>query len=200
MNFYDEVKKASGLPDKGQALRTLIDAWREKSPLVGEVVTGRTSFADLVEPVVAENLEIRFPYFRGDVCRSEEYQREAKALTEHLKGLISLDRWVAEGRLLSYMHLAAPVRLSKLVVGAMFSIPVAWSLIPFVIRYHDGLSDLTDLPSFLVWGVLGGCALATLQFLMSAPEHIARRKELAQRVRSHAEFLDRTIREIYPLG
>jgi len=204
--FYSQVWEAVALPeyvDRKQTLRTLIDIWKQKAPIVADVLAGRYSFEQVVEPLVKENLRIRFPYFHNGACCSGEYQREAASASERLKDVLSLDDWVVMGRFPSYMHMASPVKFPKFQFGMMFSIPMIVALIMFAIDYYSEASineaafGVEMFLAFLKRGAIGGLGLATFQLLMSAPMYFSYRRDLARNVLKKAQFLDRTLREAY---
>ncbi|TSC84438.1 MAG: hypothetical protein G01um101417_244 [Parcubacteria group bacterium Gr01-1014_17] len=206
--FYSSVREAVSLPeyvDRRQSLFNLVEIWKQKAPVVNEVLLGRYTFEQVVEPLVKENLRIRFPYFHNNACCSKKYQREAESTTEHLKNVLSLDDWIIMGRIPSYIHMASPVRFPKFQFGMTFLIPVIAAMVIFAIGYYSETQinkavfnlgmNLGMFLTFLKWGILGGLGFASFQLLLSAPMYYSSRRDLARQVLVKAQFLDRTLRE-----
>lgn len=191
-NFYSDVEQLISLPaiDKKQALRYLIDHWKQNSPVVYNVVDGRCTFEQIVSPVVKENLRLR-PFFNDGACCSEKYQYEAAKIKEQLVGILPLREFVMVWRAPVCVDLCDPVRSRKLGYLMFFLLPLIVAMILFKTS-----ADAVDFFTYLKHGFTAGVFLELIP-LMSDLGYCWDRQRIAGVLLDRAKFLDRTISEAY---
>lgn len=190
MDFYDQVLEACNLPafvDKKATFRTLFAEWEAKNPVVQEVIQGKTTFEDLVTPVVEENLRIRFLCYNRGYCSSAEFKESVKKL----KGVLSLSEYRRGFSIIS-LEEAPNFFWAFLVIG--FSIVLESLVLPFFfIGFHE-----VKISDFFVPAVLGGLFgfFCLLLGFHSEITYFRFRRDVAREVLEKAKFLDKVVQEV----
>lgn len=190
INAYSRVCKELGLPecaDKKKNLRTLIETWKQKSPVVADVLAGRYTFEEIVKPIVKENFRVRFPYYFNGACRSKEFQEQAKKLEERLKDVYLLGWWVT-----------STVEFPKFMFFMPFGMTVIASLVMFWMFISDArtesMANIRTFFQFLAWGTFLGALLGS-SFAFGQGWMTERRHKYARYALADACRLDRALRE-----
>ena len=195
-DFYSAVQEAVSFngDDRDKALHDLIETWKQKAPVVADVLAGRDSFEQIVKPLVEENLYASFPCSRKAARSSEEFRRETKSIAKRLDDVIPFDGWLV-GPFPNYDLMTSDLVCPKFLFGLFSLYPLICALGFFAIGYYDRFFALGMLLTCLKWGALVSLTLTSMQLVASAWMYFGIRRSLARQVRSKAQFLDRTLRE-----
>lgn len=192
-DFYSDAHELAKLPNyvnREQALRDLVAIWKRKSPIVADVLAGRDSFEKIVEPIVKENLRIRFPYYLNGACSSEEYQRRAKEIEGRLQGVLSFEEEIILGRFPNRLCLAEPVKFPTRKACMAFLTPVLAAIAAFVFNNYREAGSGVGLSTFLGLGIIIGLLAMTQMFLVGETSYYNTRRVFASCVLARAQFLD----------
>ncbi|MBI2054733.1 MAG: hypothetical protein HYT39_01385 [Candidatus Sungbacteria bacterium] len=181
--FYDWVCQAINLPnyvDKRQALTTLVSRWAVKYPLIAEAMAGRASFEKTVEPIVSENLKIR--YLRYGACASESFRGKAGEIAEKVKDVFYL-RGIAEHRVFPYVEYFT-------ILAVPLSIMLGLLLLSLKMQVFRPEIELWLVKQLLFWGTVVIFCFWLLLCLTSEYGITRGRQEAAKIITCQARFLD----------
>lgn len=182
--FLEQLQELENMPeyiDKDQARHNLTNAWIKKSSVVAEVATNKTSLETILDPLVQENLRLKFPYYNG-ACQGKQFEQLGEDISNKLGNLLplSVPYWGA-GRGPSTATITAPVSFPwPGIVGAFLPLSLVFSLCS---------------RSFIIGPVVAIVVGLLLAWLIHGT-YIQERKELALKTQELAQWLNRVIQEV----
>ena len=195
MNWLETICYALRLPwyvDKTTALGRISDKMAEKFVIVRELLAERTTFEATIEPIVRENIKIKFP--RYGAASSEDFQRKAKGVSKLV------------GEILSLGYLSRPHVFPYYFVSVFLNIPLILLLvITIVIWGFSGWKPPAEFyakifnPQFTPWVLakwvlIVNCSWGVFFFFTAIlpPERcgFSQRCEAAEKLLNDARFLD----------
>ncbi len=201
MSLLDLLQQVVRLPEytHQDAIRGIVTEWRQKSPLVEEVVSGQTTFETAISALVAENSKLRYFNRRGDACNTPQFEAVAKETERRFAGILPLISYRGCGRSgLTVDDLTSTFDFSRSVCRTFkFTIPVVLSVILLI---WAGLSYFSDqrMWAFGKWALLGGIGFGLFisfgQLTGGYLTRLSERRALAEKTLERARFLDRILK------
>jgi hypothetical protein len=199
-SLYDLLQEVIRLPKymHDDAVKNIVSEWRRNSPLVDEVVSGKTTFERAIAALVEENKHITY-LNRKDACNTPQFEAMAKETATKFAGILPLMsyRFVARADVVE-CHLTETVDFSKSVwssvklnVGmALLALSLIWVGISYFI--------LKELFAYWSWVIVGGIGfglfLSVGQLLVGYSQYLSDRRALAEATLQRARFLDAMIK------
>ena len=195
-SLLDLLQEVSNLPEymRDDAVKNIVGEWRRKSPLVNEVVNGRTTFEEAIVALIEENRQLRYLNRKG-VCNSPRFETMAKETETKFAGILPLVsyRFVPRASVVEH-HLTETVDFGQ----------TAWRTVKFnvgmalvaVLPVWGGFSYFAakELFAYWQWAIVGGIGfglfLSVGQLLVGYPQYLSDRRALAETTLQRAKFLD----------
>lgn len=195
--LFDTLQQIMYLPDylRKDAMKNAVAHWREKSPLIDEVASGQTTFEQAVTAIVEENRRLRFFSYRDNVCNSPKFELIAKDVNERVGPILPLgdSQFIPRGGIITW-DLRSSIDFPSW-VKANLKFHVGLCTVA-VLAVWLGLSIFAsrDLFAYWPWAIGAGVALGLLLsagwLLFGYPDHLSRRRELAEKTLDRAKQLD----------
>lgn len=193
-SLLDTLREVSNLPEymRADALKNVVAVWRRRSSLVEDVVSGNTTFENVVSALVEENGRLRF--FGKGICNSPHFEEIAKETEQRIAGVLPLTSWSFKPRSMTLLDLREPVSFVNQLLWCMkFNFGtglgtsfVLWALVSYFVE--------PKVVAYWHWALGYGAGFATfittLQVLFGYPGYLAERRGLAQRTMRDAKYLD----------
>ena len=198
-SLLDILQEVASLSEymRDDAIKNIVAEWRRKSPIVDEVVSGRTTFETAIKALVEENSKLRWLNYRRGVCNSEEFKRMAENSRERFTGILSLSHtYIPFGRvslprlddLTAVVSLKETNFLWQLMVIAIVAVTPSLTWIGF--GYFLDRKFMAELPWVTIAGLGLGLLLAGGLLFSGFPHYLSRRRWLAQQILERVRFLD----------
>lgn len=194
-SLLDTLNEVSSLPEyiRADAIKNVVSEWRRRSPLVEDVVSGKTTFEDAVSALVEENSRLRFIGGKG-ICNSSHFEEVVKDTEQKVAGVLSLTGWSLKPRSMTLLDLREPVSFLRQLLWCVkfnFSMGLGTSLVIWALASYFVEPELV---AYWHWAVGYGAGFATFlttaQVLFGYPSHLAERRALAEKTMRYAKFLD----------
>lgn len=201
MDYLGNINFILTLPryvDKSVSIRNLVTKMTEEIPLAAEVLAGHKTFEAAVEPIVKENLAVKFPHY--SICGSERFQNKAREITVKVKDIFDL------------CHLTEPLSISWFKDVYLLLIPFTLELVVgIIVWWLSGWTSPGELysrifnPKFTPWhfmkwsGIFCGSWALFFFFTGVLPAErykFSDRRDCAERLRSEAVFLDKIFTKV----
>lgn len=195
-SLYDLLHEVSRLPEyvRDDAVKKIVAEWRRKSPLVDEVVSGRSTFEGAIAALVEENRRLTI-LNRNNVCNTPQFEAMAKETAMKFAGILPLVsyRFVPRAGVVE-RHLTETVDFGQSVWSTV-KFNVGTALVTLLLVW-GGISYFAEPKLFAYWywaivcGIGFGLFLSVGQLLLGYPHYLSERRRLAQRTLEAAKFLD----------
>ena len=195
-SLLDLLQEVTNLPEymRDDAVKNIVAEWRRKSPLVDEVVSGRTTFEGAIAALVEENRQLTYLNRKG-ACNTPKFEAMAKDTATKFVGILPLVsfRFVPRTGGVEH-HLTETVDFSRSVWSTV-KINVGMALVA-VLLIWGGLSYFAakELFAYWQWAIIGGIGfglfLSIGQLLVGYPHYLSDRRALSETTLQRAKFLD----------
>ena len=197
MNWLETICYALRLPwyvDKTTALGRISDKMAEKFVIVRELLAERTTFEATIEPIVRENIKIKFP--RYGAASSEDFQRKAKGVSKLVGEILSLG-YLSRPHVFPYYFISAFLNIPLIFLLAVTIIIWGFSgwkppaeLYAGVFNPRFGLTPWVLVRWVLIVNCLWGAFFFLTAILPSERRGFSQRREAAEQLLADARFLD----------
>ncbi|MBI4118319.1 MAG: hypothetical protein HY455_02190 [Parcubacteria group bacterium] len=205
MSFFQSVQAVLALPDADDrkvVMDRVVARWKEKSPLVADVLAGKTTFENTVRPLVERNLTGlgRFFYSRR-AFKTEAFKRVAQETREKVGDTLSFGgeyAIVGPGSRTNYrIFLTEPLQSFWPSFFTALSIILLITSVLWVLRLiFVGLPAFANLPWFLLWGSGIGAFFGVMFSSTEMGLRVDNRRELAKSLLREAQLLDKQVRSL----
>lgn len=195
-SLLDLLQEVSNLPEymRDDAVKNIVGEWRRKSPLVDEVVGGRSTFEGAIAALVEENRKLTYLNRKG-ACNSPQFEAMAKETATKFAGILPLVSYqfvsragVIERHLTETVDFGQSVwRIVKFNVGvALVAVLLVWGSLSYFVA--------KELFAYWQWAIVGGIGfglfLSVGQLLVGYPHYLSDRRALAEMALQRARYLD----------
>ncbi|MCI0566125.1 hypothetical protein L0Y46_02905 [bacterium] len=195
-SLLDLLQEVTNLPEymRDDAVKNILAEWRRKSPLVDEVVGGRTTFERAIAALVEENSQLTYLNRKG-ACNTPQFETMAKETATKFAGILPLVSYrfiprvgVVEHHLTETVDFGQSVwRTIRFNVGmALVAVLLVWGGISYF--------AVKELFAYWQWAIVGGIGfglfLSIGQLLVGYPHYLSDRRALAETTLQRAKFLD----------